>query len=473
MRARWQRKERGSRRGCSLPVITLFLLLAGDHADARASIQETDDLTVSEQIRQAGLVGAESVDLTRWHHGPVRYLLRGPELTFYRSLTTDEERLAFIHLFWMQRDPDTTSLTNDSRQAFWERVVAANDLFTHSAVPGWRTDMGRIYIMMGPPNEREWDSMPSVRQGEMVRTTDTDSDGDRPEGGATRLKEFGADGPGDTFHGLERWTYDTPPGRGLPPRFVIAFRRQSDGDFVLSANPRDISRFADSVTGHVPPLNDLLGRSDILNFVLTNTQPLRIRIAAGAMPPQKAPDMGSIPTISPNPDLSKSINRLAIALDLGKIDGVPDPDRLMGELITSREFFGIVPLLLQPGFYKTTGRATLTALTVGIHRSHLAGDGPDLRLAARLQGIDQPGIIRLLSEHRAAIRPSSVSTTGRIDGSAPARVAWRCQPSPAVPWLSPPSPRPGTSRRWKISAPSPPRPPSIRSAWATTCSSPA
>jgi GWxTD domain-containing protein len=414
-------RGRGSRRGFFLPVLTSLLTLATGAAAPRASVQETVDPTVSEQIRQAGLTDTDSEDLARWHHGPVRYLLRGPELTFYRSLTTDEDRLAFIRLFWLQRDPDSASLTNDSRQAFWERVAAANDLFTHSAVPGWRTDMGRVYILMGPPNDREWDSMPGVRQGEMVRTTD----GDGPKGGTTRLKELGGDGPGDTFHGLERWTYDAPAGSGLPTRFVIAFRRRPDGDFVLSANPRDISRFSDSLTGYIPPLSDLLGSADIEAALLAQTQPKKLDPPGGrsgvaksptaadsTISPMKPPDMGGPPEISPNPDLAGAFNRLAIALDLGKIDGVPDPDRLMGELITSREFFDVVPLLLQPGFYKTTGRATVTALTVGIHRTHLAAGEPELRLAARLRRIDGPGSIRLLSEP-TRFRPSPDNGPGQ------------------------------------------------------------
>jgi GWxTD domain-containing protein len=395
MRARRHPGAFCSRRGFFPFVLTSLLILAAGAAAPRASAQEMGRPTVSEQIRQAGLAGAEAEGLARWHQGPVRYLLKGPEITFYRSLETDAERLAFIRLFWLQRDPDSSSLTNARRREFWERVAAANDLFTRTAVPGWRTDMGRIYILMGPPREREWDAMPAVRQGEMIRTTEG-SETHRPE--AFPLREVGATQPGDTFHGIERWTYDTPPGSGLPPRFVIAFRRQGDGDFVLSAQPRDISRFADSVTGHIPPLTNLVGTGRLEAWVLANTQPDRIMAASPNMPPIDPPDMGGHPEINPNPDVDKAINRLAIILDLGKFETPPDTDRLLGELITSREFFGLVPVLLEPGYYKSTGRDTVTTLTVGIHRSHLAKEQPDLRLAARLQEMDRPGNIRLLSE---------------------------------------------------------------------------
>jgi hypothetical protein len=211
----------------------------------------------------------------------------------------------------------------------------------------------------------------------------------------------------------------------LPPRFIIAFRRQPDGDFVLSANPRDISRFADSLNGYIPPLDSFLGTTETKamvrgqTLVAADARPgtsTPVSAPVGAINPARAPLDGPIiggpPTISANADIGSTFNRMAIALDLGRIDGVPDADRLMGELITSREFFGVVPLLLQPGFYKTTGRATVTALTVGIHRAHLAAGEPDLRLAARLQALDRPGFIRLLSKS-TTFRPSPDNGPGQ------------------------------------------------------------
>ncbi len=43
---------------------------------------------------------------------------------------------------------------NEFKEEYYRRIAYANDHFA-AAIPGWKTDRGRIYIVYGPPDEKE------------------------------------------------------------------------------------------------------------------------------------------------------------------------------------------------------------------------------------------------------------------------------------------------------------------------------
>src|SRR5262245_29096943 len=88
-----------------------------------------------------------------WYQGPVRYLLSADEEKAYRALTTDSEREKFIENFWVRRDEDASTPINEFELRFKNRVQEANDLFRDAPYPGWKTDRGKSYILIGPPDE--------------------------------------------------------------------------------------------------------------------------------------------------------------------------------------------------------------------------------------------------------------------------------------------------------------------------------
>ncbi|MGH9797722.1 MAG: GWxTD domain-containing protein, partial [Candidatus Polarisedimenticolia bacterium] len=91
----------------------------------------------------------------RWREGPVRYLLAHEEDRAYRRLRTSEDRLRFIRDFWAKRDTDPATPGNEYRNLFYRRVTDAVRLLSESTTPGWKTDRGKIYILMGPPDDEE------------------------------------------------------------------------------------------------------------------------------------------------------------------------------------------------------------------------------------------------------------------------------------------------------------------------------
>ena len=103
-----------------------------------------------------------------------------------------------------------------------------------------------------------------------------------------------------------------------------------------------------------------------------------------------SPKVATVPAVG----LSDAFNRLALALDMGRLGTVPRFEELMGELITSREFFGVLPFQVETHFYATTLESSLATVTVGVPRQalgpqDLAPDG--LEMALRVEGIDRPG----------------------------------------------------------------------------------
>jgi GWxTD domain-containing protein len=65
-----------------------------------------------------------------------------------------EERDAAWEEFWLAHDPDPTTGENEFRIEFLRRLGYANTYF-RSLVEGWQTDMGRIYIQHGEPDDVE------------------------------------------------------------------------------------------------------------------------------------------------------------------------------------------------------------------------------------------------------------------------------------------------------------------------------
>ena len=90
----------------------------------------------------------------RWLREEVPHIITGDERKTFTSLSTDEEREQFIEQFWERRNPSPGSPENEFREEYYRRIAYANERFS-SGWPGWKTDRGRIYIMYGPPDERE------------------------------------------------------------------------------------------------------------------------------------------------------------------------------------------------------------------------------------------------------------------------------------------------------------------------------
>lgn len=97
----------------------------------------------------------------QWLEEVVPYIITPEERSVFLSLPDEEERGRFIENFWRKRDPNPQTPENEFKLEYYKRIALANKLFGQSGTEGWRTDRGRIYILLGPPHEIQRDMNPS------------------------------------------------------------------------------------------------------------------------------------------------------------------------------------------------------------------------------------------------------------------------------------------------------------------------
>jgi GWxTD domain-containing protein len=138
-----------------------------------------------------------------WYQGPVRYLLSRAEEKQYRGLPTDAERARFIDDFWARRDEDPATPANEFEIRFWNRVAEADRSFHDAPFPGWKTDRGKILVLLGPADE--------VRQGM-----------------STGLGPRGRETP------FAIWIYHQPRFEGMDRETQIRFLRDNSGEMRMT-----------------------------------------------------------------------------------------------------------------------------------------------------------------------------------------------------------------------------------------------
>lgn len=135
----------------------------------------------------------------KWLEEEVVYLITPRERDVFLKLQTDRERDIFIEAFWKQRDPDPGTPANEFREEHYRRLNYANKyLGRGTGKPGWKTDRGRIYIILGPPNNIEtYENIMGV-------------------------------------YPTQVWFYYGDPRYGLPTGFnVIFFKKEGTGEYIL------------------------------------------------------------------------------------------------------------------------------------------------------------------------------------------------------------------------------------------------
>ena len=100
----------------------------------------------------------------KWLEEEVVYIITPKEKEVFLQLETDRERNIFIEAFWKQRDPSPNSPGNEYKEEHYKRIAYANNWYgRESPGPGWRSDMGRIYITLGPPKSvQKYENLPEV-----------------------------------------------------------------------------------------------------------------------------------------------------------------------------------------------------------------------------------------------------------------------------------------------------------------------
>jgi len=88
----------------------------------------------------------------KWLKEDVAWIITDEEMADFVNLSTDQQRDQFVVAFWERRNPNPGAKENEFKEEHYRRIAFANQHFGSGKIPGWKTDRGRIYIQLGPPD---------------------------------------------------------------------------------------------------------------------------------------------------------------------------------------------------------------------------------------------------------------------------------------------------------------------------------
>ncbi|MFW6139799.1 MAG: GWxTD domain-containing protein [Acidobacteriota bacterium] len=84
----------------------------------------------------------------------VVYIISPVEKEVFLKLNSNQERDQFIKAFWKHRDPTPHTEENEYKKEHFRRIEYANQYFgRETPKQGWKTDRGRLYIILGEPDD--------------------------------------------------------------------------------------------------------------------------------------------------------------------------------------------------------------------------------------------------------------------------------------------------------------------------------
>jgi GWxTD domain-containing protein len=118
--------------------------------DKTSTVRRDKAFDVDQSRATMGFASSQSVEV-------LRCIATQDEIDQIGKLETsgpdaEQARQTFWDGFWKRRDPTPDTPENEARDAFYQRVHYADQHFS-TAGPGWKSDMGRVYIVYGPPDE--------------------------------------------------------------------------------------------------------------------------------------------------------------------------------------------------------------------------------------------------------------------------------------------------------------------------------
>ncbi len=263
--------------------------------------------------------------LDRWLEQYVKWIVSREERERFASTKDPVEKLAFVESFWRRRDPTPDSPPNEAREEHARRFAYAVQNFG-AGTPGWATDRGKIYILLGPPN--------AVERNPAGRTAF-----ERPS---------------------EVWTYNNVENSRLPASMDVAFVDfTATGRFeIVSSSNLDV----------LAPLRTNLG------YAMSELEAIGLMRSGGTI---MDPVTGMRTVIDPTELVTE---RFDLERDLQEIQKVPQltlPELRSVTAASAR--FPTIPLLAQASVFQTGGSTAVVPVTLSIPYSRLTPEPVDDR----------------------------------------------------------------------------------------------
>jgi GWxTD domain-containing protein len=197
-------------------LLLLFLILAAAFFNPTDFLPGKDQKSRKSEIKKLDKRYRDWLDLTH-------YIITDTEKEIFFKLRNNADRETFINLFWNLRDPSKGTPQNEYKEEHIKRFNHANRYFKYGTpLPGWKTDRGKIYIILGPPVSRNEISMQNF------------------------------------FYPIDIWEYYGNPKTGLPTVFrMVFYKRYGSGDFKL---------YIPAVDGPASLLREEVGKINSSNY---------------------------------------------------------------------------------------------------------------------------------------------------------------------------------------------------------------
>ncbi len=150
----------------------------------------------------------------------IRYIITSQEERIFREMPP-EDRAEFIADFWKRRDPNPETEANEFRNQYYSRLAVADKAF-RAGIPGWMTDRGRIFILLGPPTD-------VIKKSMGEHTTELSKKG---RDLSTDLLEEGA----RTERPTEIWIFNHYPDYFTGPLRLVFVDNEGTGDYKLTTD---------------------------------------------------------------------------------------------------------------------------------------------------------------------------------------------------------------------------------------------
>ncbi|MFA4925137.1 MAG: GWxTD domain-containing protein [Candidatus Aminicenantales bacterium] len=188
-----------------LPLVA-YLTGSGLALTGQPELSPKSNLSAGQQASRKKEPPAKLPDqYKKWLEQEVVYIITPAEKEIFLKLKTDRERDLFIEAFWKHRDPIPETEENEFKIEHYKRIDYVNRYFGREAAkPGWMTDRGRMYIILGPPNDIQH-----------------------------------IDGKSEIYN-CEIWFYQGKQDLGLPPGFnLLFFQERGTGEMRLYSPATD------------------------------------------------------------------------------------------------------------------------------------------------------------------------------------------------------------------------------------------
>jgi GWxTD domain-containing protein len=277
------------------------------------------DFSVGDAWSFATFPRREELDrlFNRWVDQYVKWIISREERELFHQLRSAEEKIVFIEGFWRRRDPNPETPANERREEHQRRFAYAVQHFG-AGIPGWATDRGKIYILLGPPH--------GIQRNPAGRTAF-----ERPS---------------------EVWTYNNPPNPRLPASMDFGFVDfTATGRYeIVSATNLDI----------LAPLRTNIG------YAMSELEAIGLLRSGGEIMDQTT---GLRTSVDPTRMVTQQFD---FQRDLMEIDKIPErqlpPLRSSIEATTA---FPSLPLSVRAAYFPTGTANALTPVTLSLPYARL------------------------------------------------------------------------------------------------------